>query len=126
MLAVLYEGIRFDQRHIHQDHLHPASHFKAASLKALELTTEQIETFQEKRDRLPNLQFLEGGENQSKNAATLRDWVGEMDAAAAMRYREDNFIPADVSLAFEDFEPFYEARKAKMRAELVRLLGATQ
>ena len=126
VLAVLYEGIRFDHRHIHQDHLHPASHFKAASLKALGLTKEQIKTFQEKGDRLPNLQFLEGGENQSKNAATLRDWVGEMDAAAAMRYREDNFIPADVSLAFEDFEPFYEARKAKMRAELVRLLGATQ
>jgi hypothetical protein len=126
VLAVLYEGIRFDQRHIHQDHLHPASHFKSASLKALGLTKEQIETFQERRDRLPNLQFLEGGENQSKSAATLCDWVGEMDAAAAIRFREDNFIPADASLAFEDFEHFYEARKMKMRAELVRLLGVTQ
>jgi len=125
VLSVLYEGVRFDQRHIHQDHLHPASQFKSASLKALGLADDRLDVFTQGRDRVPNLQFLEGGENQRKSASPLHDWVGEMDAEAAARFRADNFIPAAASLAFADFGDFYAARKAKMRAELIRLLGAS-
>jgi hypothetical protein len=122
ILAALYDHLRFDQVSFHQDHLHPVSGFTKGRLEKLGLRGAEIEAWQDLRDRLPNLQLLEGRENQSKSDSTLVGWIQTLPESQRALFRVYNHIPEGTSLAFEDFQDFFEARKAALRAVLARLL----
>jgi hypothetical protein len=62
------------------------------------------------RNRLPNLQLLEGRSNGSKNAMRLVDFYNDMNDEQKAKFRKEALIPADVSLELENFEEFYEKR----------------
>lgn len=121
VLITLYMHLRFDRVQFHQDHLHPASHFTRTKLAKMGLEEQQIDRWIANRDRLPNLQFLEGTENQSKSAMPLAEWVERGWPDTAERFRRDNVIPADVSLAFVEFDRFFEARRAGLRQRLEQI-----
>lgn len=121
VLATVYSHLKFDQVQFHQDHLHPYSQFKKAKLAKLGVSDDRIAQWQVDRDRLPNLQLLEGSENQSKSATPLDEWVGRMAPAAVERFLAGNHIPADVSLALKDFDAFYAARRERLRQQLARM-----
>ena len=69
--------------------------------------------WKKKRNLLPNLQFLEGSENESKNQTPLEKWVSPS--------RDFLYHPKDVSLELKDFDTFFEARKTMMKNKLMEI-----
>ena len=66
---------------------------------------------------MPNLQFLEGGENESKNKTPLKEWVGKGNSFA--------YHPKGISLELIDFESFFEERRVLIKKELFKLFDLT-
>lgn len=121
ILSLLYPHLRFDQIQFHQDHIHPWSQFSSSTLRKLDLQEDQINQWRLDRDRLPNLQLLEGSANNRKNNSPFKDWVQTLGS------RQDyfmgiNYIPNEVDLGLENFEAFYMARKKLLRDKLKSVL----
>jgi hypothetical protein len=82
----------------------------------------------ELRDRLPNLQIMEGLENISKNCTPFKHWLSGKDnnnnhvVPDRNKFLMDNYIDLNQSLDFIDFEAFYSKRKDKLEYELKILL----
>jgi hypothetical protein len=117
VLSLLYPQLNYGQVKFHQDHIHPWSQFSYSNLKKLQLSTEEMDQWQEDRDRLPNLQLMEGGENESKNAQPLQAWV-DRNPAARETYMSSNFVPSGASLDFKDFRALFDARKKLLRERI--------
>ena len=129
LLSFLYPHLKFHTTQFHQDHIHPHSGFSKVKLKQLGLTEEQINDWQDKRDCLPNLQLMEGKENQSKNKKPFADWLKESQPNLNDQklFLNANHIPDDASLDLKGFEIFFEKRKAKLKEKLEIILNvATQ
>ena len=75
------------------------------------------------RNRLPNLQLLEGRSNGSKNDMPLIEYYNDMSDNQKAEFRKQAFIPDDIGLELEHFEEFYEKRKVILAAKLRVLLG---
>ena len=117
LLALLYPNIKLSQVTFHQDHCHPYVGFDTRNIRALGISDAKIADWQKKRNLLPNLQFLEGGENESKNKTPLKEWV---DKGNSFEYR-----PKGVSLELVDFDSFFEARRVLVKKELFGLFDLT-
>ncbi len=76
-----------------------------------------MKEWQKKRNLLPNLQFLEGSENEHKNKTPLIQWVSEGNTFA---YR-----PEGISLEFKDFDEFFKQRRKLIKIELATIFGVT-
>lgn len=78
-LSLLYPHFKYGQKGFHQDHLHPFASFETKRLKGLifadgsTLTDEKIQEWQHLRNTLPNLQLLEGWDNEKKSNTPLKD-----------------------------------------------------
>jgi len=75
VLSLLYPQLKFHQIVFHQDHIHPKSFFTSAKLKNLHISEEKWNSWISMKDMLPNLQLLEGRENQSKNNTPFKKWL---------------------------------------------------
>lgn len=125
VLSILYPSLSTNKLSFHQDHMHPYSSFTEAQLKAQGVDTDLLKTWQDKRDCIANLQLLEGMENNDKRAKPLIDWVEQEfpEPDQDREYRQRNFIPEHQSLAFTDFDAFFEARKALLKRKLTQVFG---
>ncbi len=121
VLSLLYPHLKFDQVKFHQDHIHPWSEFRGAALKKLGVSEPKIVQWQDDRDKLPNLQLMEGATNQSKNDTAIDNWILTLGTAQD-HFRKTNYIPDKASLKLADFESFYGARKDLLRTKLKGLL----
>lgn len=113
LLSLLYTNLKLSQVSFHQDHCHPYVSFDNKNISLLGLAEEKVREWQKKRNLLPNLQFLEGAENEIKNKTPLKEWV---DAENDFKYH-----PAGVSLEFKDFETFFAERRKLVKAELMSI-----
>ena len=104
-----------------QDHLHPDNRFNEG--KPASVGIEDWKRWRGMRNRLPNLHLLEGRSNGSKNDMRLVDYYNDMNDQQRAAFREEAMIPDSVSLEFEDFESFYNARKALLTDKIRELLG---
>ena len=102
ILTLLYPDVKVGEREFHQDHLHPASALK------------KMKQFKERKDKIANLQLLQGNENESKGDMSLEDWI---NAGNKVEY-----LPKKVSLKIEDFDEFMLAREEKMVDKLLEIL----
>lgn len=118
ILSLLYPHVKLDQWEWHQDHMHPYAQFSDSNLKKLGLAEDKIKDWQEKRNRLPNLQLLEGTENESKNDTDLKVWAENNPGVV-------KYLPEGVSLDLENFDEFYEKRRELMKEELKKILNYT-
>lgn len=121
VLSLLYPQLKFDQVKFHQDHIHPWSQFKTANLKRLGLSDPKIAQWKDDRDRLPNLQLMEGATNQSKNDTPFEKWILTLGTAKD-HFAKTNYIPDAISLKLADFEKFFAARKDLLRTKLKDVL----
>lgn len=117
LLSLLYPNLKLSQVTFHQDHCHPYVGFDNKNIKSLGLSELRVSDWQRKRNLLPNLQFLEGSENESKNKTPLKEWV-----AAGNTFE---YCPADVSLELKDFDTFFEARRILVKKALYKLFDLT-
>jgi hypothetical protein len=125
LLSLLNSHLKFNQVQFHQDHIHPYAGFNTAALRKLMLSDAQIFDWQAMRDSLPNLQLLEGAENQAKRATPFGTWLeNELPEEKDRRsYLRSHDIPSAVPLDLKDFGAFFDARKAMLREKLAPLLG---
>lgn len=125
VLSMIYPNLRYGQVKLHQDHIHPYSQFKDSEFTELGLSEEQQEERKDKRNMLPNLQLIEGSENQSKNDTPFKEWLENTfgtNPDDKRNYLKDNFIPENQSLDFQKFESFFEERRELLRRELKKVL----
>ena len=113
ILSLLYPNLKLNQMSFHQDHCHPYVSFGTNKLKKLKLAEELIKEWQFKRNLLPNLQFLEGRENESKNKTPLKEWI---DKGNKIEY-----CPKGVNLELKNFNTFFEKRRGLMKKELEKI-----
>lgn len=104
-----------------QDHLHPFDRFDGS--KPISVSMEDWRRWRGNRNRLSNLQLLEGRSNGSKKDMRLADYYNDMNDEQKAEFCKQAMIPQDVSLEIEDFEKFYEARKAILTERIRELLG---
>ena len=127
VLSLLYPNLRFGQVKFHQDHIHPDSIFKNSELLKQEIPKERWNDWQEMKDKLPNLQLMEGKENESKNKTPFKEWLNSKNSDGIAnvpdinKFKMDNYLP-DVSLDFKAFEDFYKSRKNLLKLELKKVL----
>lgn len=116
LLTILYPNMKLGQIEWHQDHVHPYTSFETNKLRKASITDrEKIALWQQQRNTLPNLQLLEGKDNESKNRTTLIDWCNKGNTIAYL----DDAISKDLN----EFAIFYDHRKQKMLDELTRILS---
>lgn len=125
-LALLYPWLDF-RNYFHQDHIHPKSHFTRAQLSRRGVSDPvQAGEFQERVDRIPNLQLLQGTPNQEKAGKPFAQWMAEQYPLEDERraYMRQHYIP-DVDPNFSNFLTFFEGRRNLMRARLREIVGLT-
>jgi len=128
ILSLLYPNIKFNQVHFHQDHIHPNTRFSDAKLRYEGIEEEKWQQWQNIKDTIPNLQLMERRENSSKNDTHFKDWLNGFDGSGKKnvsdinKFCTDNFIP-NTAFEFNNFEVFYEKRKALMTSALIKLLN---
>lgn len=129
VLSLMYPNLKYGQIKFHQDHIHPYSLFTEAKFKKLEISLDKKEHWDDMKDKLPNLQLMEGSENIRKNKQPFKDWLrgtdeqGNPNVADIIKFKNDNYIPLNVSEDFNDFEIFYEERKKILRDKLKKILS---
>ena len=123
LLALLYPVVDLRTVKFHIDHIFPKSRFSSKRLRKADVSEDDIPGFQDRADRLPNLQLLVGEKNESKSDKLPKQWMVETFGAKATEYakRHDlGEVPADMT----GFNAFYEARRDRLLAKLRELLGA--
>lgn len=101
--------------------LHPFDRFDAT--KPIAVSHEDWLLLRGNRNRLPNLQLLEGRSNGSKNDMPLIDYYNDMNDEQKEIFVKQAIIPKDTSLEISKFGLFYEKRKALLVERLKKLLG---
>ena len=104
-----------------QDHLHPYDRFDGN--KPISVSMEDWRRWRGLRNRLPNLQLLEGRSNGSKNNMRLIDYYNDMNDAQKADFYKQAIIPEGVSLEIEHFEELFNKRKEMLAARIKALLG---
>ncbi len=102
----------------HQDHLFPISKFDKQVYSALQLSSEQIETFEARANGIPNLHLLNPSVNIAKSNDSLIDWQNEQNAD----FLKSSLIPTDIDLTFGNFLNFISKRRELIIKKLVSIL----
>lgn len=113
LLTLLYPDLKLGQIKFHQDHVHPYVSFD--DLDSTKLSETQISKWKEMRNTLPNLQLLEGSENESKNRVPLADWIKAGNKVLYSDKKE--------STDLYNFEKYYEKRKQNMISKLLEIFN---
>ncbi len=108
----------------HIDHVFPTAVFHARKLKQINLSEDEISRLQDSKDRLPNLQLLQGPDNQSKNDQMPARWIAET-------YKKDEDRKDYISRHMLDgvmtdlsgFEAFFKGRRNRLLERIVTVLN---
>lgn len=125
ILTLLYSHLDFDGGiKYHQDHLHPASKFRKLKEKDFS-SLEDFKFFTDKKNwnSILNLQLLSGSTNESKNDKGLDEWMNLDERGAEKHvFLKDHLIPENVSLKFEDFKAFIQARRELLKTTIMNII----
>lgn len=110
------DGLKYEQ-----DHLHPYERFNQSQPSGV--TMQEWAKWRMMRNKLPNLQYLEGRENGSKNDMSLEQYFNDMNVQQQAEFKNNSFIPDNVSLDIAHFDEFYKERKALLKTKIKTLLG---
>ena len=123
LLALLYPFVDVRNNKFHIDHVFPRSRFSSKRLRCAGVPEDDVPVFQDRANRLPNLQLLVGEDNEGKGDKLPQQWMAEtFGANGATEHAERHDlgeVPADIT----DFNVFYEARRDRLLGRLRRLLG---
>lgn len=116
ILSLLYPHLKLGEIEFHMDHLHPTAGFDDNNFDCPGISPKKHAEWKEICNTLPNLQLLEGRENQSKNKMPLSEWIKREDNLRQVRY-----VPEGTSYEVADFDEFMRVREAEMTKELRRI-----
>ncbi len=125
LLSLLFPFV--DTRNqFHIDHVFPTTAFHARKLKKAGWSSEQIDELQDRKDRLPNLQLLQGPDNQSKNGQMPAEWIAEI-----FKKKEDSqdyisrHLLDGVMTDLSGFNAFYDARRDRLQERIKNVLNGS-
>ena len=123
LLSILYPFIDVRQLH-HIDHFFPKSHLQRRRLEKLGCDSRYIDDCLSARDRLGNLQLLEGLLNVSKNDSLPVEWLATTypDAVQRQAILDRHHLGKPPATALE-FLDFYNARRDRLGKRLSQLLS---
>ena len=125
VLALLYPGVDLANR-FHEDHIFPRSRFTERRLLNAGVSEDEVPKFRERRDRIANLQLLEGIINEEKSSKMPAEWLQShfTSSKAVEEWKLRNYtdnVPEDMN----GFLKFYRVRREGMKLRLAQLLGVT-
>lgn len=125
LLTLLFPFI--DTRNqFHVDHVFPRSQFHANKLKALGFTTDESAGLGAMKERLANLQLLQGPDNQSKSDQMPADWI---TATFKTKAEREDYIARHlldgVMTDLKGFETFYKGRRKRLIDRIESVLNST-
>ena len=89
LLSLLYPFADLKKYKFHIDHVFPRSRFSSTKLRDARVDEKDIPEFQDRADRLPNLQLLVGEANESKSDMLPQQWMtASFDSQAVTEYAE--------------------------------------
>jgi hypothetical protein len=108
----------------HIDHVFPTAVFHARKLKQLGFSEDEIAHLQDGKDRLPNLQLLEGPDNQSKSDQMPAKWITETYKKEEDRkdYISRHMLDG-VMTDLSGFEAFFKGRRERLVGKIVVVLN---
>ena len=122
LLSILFPFIDVRQLH-HIDHFFPKSQLQRRKLEKAGCDPAYVEECLTARDRLANLQLLEGLLNVSKNDSLPGPWMEATYPDPSLRQAVlDRHDLGVVPATYQDFIPFYNARRERLRVRLSSLL----
>lgn len=104
-----------------QDHLHPEARFDET--KPSRITVDDWKVWRNNRNKIANLQLLEGRANGSKNDMSLNEYFDQMNSNQQNHFLAQTYISPDISLDFSDFDKFYIERMNTLAARIKDLLN---
>lgn len=122
LLSLLYPFVDL-RNQFHVDHVFPRSRLTPERLRKAGLPEDGYEAVHLRRDRLANLQLLEGGPNQEKAAKLPAEWLEALDPRTRQNHCALHDL-GEVPAGLDGFEAFYDARRARLAVKVTRLLGA--
>lgn len=124
LLTILYPGVDVNGDY-HIDHIFPRSKFSKAELGKAGVADDALDEYRDRVDRLPNLQLLEGPENESKRDRLPGVWISDF---MTDEQRRDEYIARHdlqgLGTELTAFPNFYERRRAVLQRRLREELGA--
>jgi len=122
LLSLLFPFVDL-RNNFHIDHVFPQARFKKSQLKELGLAEDEVDHILDLRDRLANLQLLDGAVNIEKQQTLPGEWLQSMypDKDTREQYCARHLL-GDVPKTMLEFNEFYETRKNRLREKLARLL----
>lgn len=109
----------------HIDHIFPVAGFHARKLKKAGFSELDIERLQDLKDRLPNLQLLQGADNQSKNGKMPAEWIVAMFKTKQDRQDYiERYLLDGVMTDLDGFEAFYDMRRNRLKDKIREVLKA--
>ena len=106
------------------DHIFPTKAFSPSNLKSIGVPEDKIDDFVDKKDRLANLQLLDGTKNKEKRDRVPAAWLEKTyPNPARRRHYEDDHLLGDVPETIAGFGILYNERRKRLKAELEKHLG---
>ncbi len=123
VLSLLYPWLDYSNK-FHEDHIVPRSWFTRSRLHKAALLGPSLDEALDRRDRLPNLQLLQGTPNMEKSNKPFDQWLSEVCKTADERstFKKNHFIPEETA-TLESFLAFYDKRRTAMVDRLCEVLG---
>ena len=123
LLSMLFPFVDL-RNQFHVDHIFPASRFTDRRLKGAYVPEDKIATFKERKDRLANLQLLQGALNIEKNATMPAEWLSKTYSNdASRREYEERHLLGRLPDSISEFDTFYDARREQLKERIWQLLG---
>ena len=108
------KGLKYEQ-----DHLHPVERFNKS--KPFGISIEDWVECKKLCNRLPNLQYLEGRPNASKQDISLQEYYDDMNKIQQEEFILNSYIP-NTSFDISNFKEFYNKRKEILRTKINEIL----
>lgn len=123
LLSLLFPSVDL-RNQFHLDHIFPSARFTVRALKDAGVPEDKIALWVQNKDGLANLQLLPGPENNEKQAMMPSEWLSQRygDLGSRKEYQERHLM-GEVPDSITEFNTFYEARRARLREEIKKLLG---
>ena len=119
ILHLMYSNLDFSSQSFQQDHLHPSTVFTDEE-KFARFIPYEVRDFAKQRKNwngVANLQLLNGRQNESKNAKSLKEWVD-----AENKTYDDLFLSDGISLEIKDFKDFIIDRKTNIKRHIKKII----
>ena len=121
VLALLYPNVDFANR-FHTDHIFPRARFTEDLLRKSGVSPGKVQDFQDRKDRVANLQLLEGTINEEKSAKMPSEWLAELQTDERNGWLGRNFVE-EMPEEMTGFLNFYKKRRKRMKKHLSKALG---